>query len=278
MRSFRLKRRKLSGRKLSGRKLRRGGNGSSSSSQVSLDNLFDELNRYEIVDNEIYHAETYGVKDPETQIPIDMYYDHNVRDRERSKRNILNMFNTNRCADIMSTISKQDFIELLINVLNTEDAIIEAFGEVCRRSIDTKKKDDLYVEIMHYIQSIKNHVISDNRHQVDEVLKILNKDFKKDEAMVESLSFLPKDKLQDRLSKPGTKSTELGLLPNELVRYTMPYLRSTHPSYHISTSPNQYPVLQENAVQYASDNSSSTKKGGRRRMKSNRSRKTRRRK
>jgi hypothetical protein len=179
----------------------------------------------------------------------------------------------------MSRISKQDFMELLINVLNTEDNdIIEAFGKACRRSIDTKRKNELYVEIMPYVKSIKEHVISDHIHQVDKVLKILNEDFKKDEAMVESLSFLPKRKLQDRLSKPGSTSTDLGLLPNELVRHTMPYLHSTHPSYHISTSPNQYPDVQENARQYASDNSSSTKKGGRRRMKSNRSRKTRRRK
>jgi hypothetical protein len=213
------------------------------------------------------------------------FYNIHIQEREDSKRTIITNFDTNRCADIMSRISKQDFMELLINVLNTQDNdIIKAFGEVCKRSINTKRKDELYIEIMPYVPSIKDHVISDHIHQVDQVdqvdkvLDILHADFKKDEAMVESLSFLPKRKLQDRLSKPGSTSTDLGLLPNELVRHTMPYLRSTHPSYHISTSPNQYADVQENAVQYASDNSSSTKKGGRRRMKSNRSRKTRRRK
>jgi hypothetical protein len=231
MKSFRLKRRnhsksrKLSGRKLSGRKLRRGGNGSSSSSQISLDNLFDELNKYESVNTEIKFDHRQNLPSP--------FYNIHIQEREDSKRAIITNFDT---------------------------------------------KDELYVEIMPYVPSIKDHVISDHIHQVDKVLKILNEDFKKDEAMVESLSFLPKRKLQDRLSKPGSTSTDLGLLPNELVRHTMPYLRSTHPSYHISTSPNQYADVQENAVQYASDNSSSTKKGGRRRMKSNRSRKTRRRK
>ena len=277
MKSFRLKRRnhsksrKLRGRKLSGRKLRRGGNGSSSSSQISLDNLFDEMDKYESVNTEIKFDHRQNLPSP--------FYNIHIQEREESKRAIITNFDTNRCADIMSRISKQDFMELLINVLNTEDNdIIKAFGEVCRRSIDTKRKDELYVEIMPYVKSIKEHVIFFNRDQVDKVLKILNEDFKQDEAMVKSLSFLPKPKLQDRSSKPGSTSTDLGLLPNELVRHTMPYLRSTHPSYHISTSPTQYADVQENAVQYASDNSSSTKKGGRRRMKSNRSRKTRRRK
>jgi hypothetical protein len=241
--------------KLSIRKLRKGGNGneessssSSSTPKVSLGELFQILYGYISKNRDIIYYEQYPNQTNEN--------DNIARraQREYYRESILNGFRNNR-VDI-PTISRNDFLRLVNNMLSINDQdIFTAFSVFCR-NIKPENKLKLYLDMLAYKKYIQKNLYKDenytqyNINKLSNLMEILREGLDIDTEMIKKASFIPEDKYPGRGDL--ITSTQRGLLPDEHVREVLSYLHNGYAPRN--TEPTQHSTILNNAVQYANDN------------------------
>jgi hypothetical protein len=280
MKSIRLKRSNHN----KSRKLRKGGNGSSSSS--SQDNFTNLLN---LLDN--YQSYLGDINDLSREEPMDNIKIRQIQvDLNDLENSIVSIFRNNSLE--LSTLSVRQKEALLYAVLRTSGEIAEAYAHAYS-NLETKEQmpieiiDELINEFEIDIENIEIDIENGDDYDDDEYdyyvnaftyLNIIKQIIEEDQPLrIQRM----KQKVVDTARtistiQPMGSNAKFVLPPN--VKKTIGELIHDPRYYkHVSAKPNSHPILGADWKANSSSSSSSSALGGRR-VKSNRSRKTRRRK